>query len=681
MTKRGIWIAPVVLGLMLTGCTPKPPPLPDATPTAAAIASALITGDWSAVPFTDSPDVAVKEYGIVTAGLKGLHPDTVAYGNITYDAASNTATVALDQTYNFSKQWAFTTTASLQYTGSDGWRVAWSPDIVNPSLDGYTRLKMSTETPTRGAIMGRDGSAIVWNRPVFNVGIDKTKVGGAQQEASARALAAAVGIDPEEYAQLVANGGPQQFVIAITYRAGQVPAGVEDIPGVYAQPSVLPLAPSRMFAIGLLGSAGEATAEDIEKAHGSVQVGDIVGHSGLQLSQNAALAGLKGYTIYLAPRAAGDVMTPPSAIGPTSSASETQQILFQAAPVDGANLQTTLDEALQTKAETILAGQTEIASMVVLDSQTGAILVAANSPPAGGYSYATLGRYAPGSTFKVATALALLRTGMTPDSPIDCPTSVTVYGKPFENDADFATSHNGTITLQQAVAWSCNTAMVNGSLTLGSDALPNAAASLGLGVSRSLGFPTFMGSVPVPDNNVDKAAASFGQGTVEMSPLAMATEAASVAAGRTITPYLLVDPTTGQPWQPAPPAPSAAPGDDGTPADIASAAPSSGDDSVAADETASPTIEPEIAPLTPTEAAGLQGMMQAVVNIGTGGGLKGLAIGAKTGTAEFTDQNGQILTHAWMIAYTDKYAIAAFVNVGDMGAVTAGPLIKAFLTT
>ena len=666
------WLVAVpalALCVALSACTrtPPKPQLPDATATAGALASALITGDWSAVQFSGSSADAVKDYGVVTAGLSGARPATVTYGGLTYDTASNTATVQLDQTYGFSTPWTFTSVANLRYAVTNGWQVDWSPSIVNPSLDGYTRLTISTSSPKRGQILAGDGTAIVWNRPVFNVGIDKTKVSGDQQAASARALATLVGIDPDAYAKQVANGGPQQFVVAITYRAGQVPDGLDAIPGAWAQPDTMSLGPSRTFAIGLLGTAGEATAEDIEKSHGTVHQGDIIGKSGLQASQNATLTGSTGYTVYLAPRAAGDVMTPPSAIGPTSSASSQKQVLFEIPAIDGADLHTTLNIDLQTKAETILAGQAEIASLVVLDQQTGAILVAANSPAAGANSYAMNGQYAPGSTFKIATALALLRSGMTPDSTLDCPTSVTVNGKPFSNDSDYPPAHNGTITLLQAVAYSCNTAMINGGLTLGPSALPDAAASLGLGTKPTLGVANFMGSVPPPKTDVERAADSFGQGNIAMSPLAMATEAASVAAGRTITPYLIADPKTGQPWQS--PAPSGSPGTPGA----------SASGTASPEATPTPTAAP-VAPLTPEEAASLRGMMAAVVDVGTGTGLKGLADGAKTGTAEFTNQDGQTLAHAWMIAYNSRYAIAAFVNVGDFGATTAGPLVKAFLS-
>lgn len=654
---------PLLLGLLLAGCTPSEPPLPDANQTAAAVVSALLTGDISALPFVGSPDQAAKEYGIVTAGLSGAKPSSVEISDIAYQEDSKTATVRLTQTYDLGVgHWQFPSMVFLTFGGfhspspsdsdanqGDGWLVIWSPSIVQPALDGYTRLALSKTSATRGEILGANGDPIVWNRPIYRVGIDKSQVDADQALVSARALATLVGVDADAFVKQVANGGPRQFVVAITLRDGAVP-NLSKIPGALAQPGTLSLGPTKTFALSILGVAGEATAEDIAKSDGAITIGDTVGHTGLQASQDSVLRGINGYTVYLAPRAEADVMAEPpdpsaSDASPPTSPITSPQALFSVDPVDGGDIQTTLDIALQTKAEKALEKASGIASMVVLDVKTGAILAAANSSAAGANPYATTGRYAPGSTFKVSTALALLRTGMTENSKINCPVNVTVSGMTFKNVTGYAKSHNGSITLRQAVAWSCNTAVVNGSLKLGPDDLADAAASLGIGVDHNLGFPAFLGSVPSQTTDVAKAAASFGQSDVAASPLAMAAEAASVAAGHTVTPYLLVDPDTGQAW-------------------------------AAPDASSAPTT---VRPLTDAEAKALRDMMAAVVSIGSGTALKGLANGAKTGTAEF-NQDGKTLTHAWMIAFNGKYAVAAFVNVGTTGAQSAGPLLKAFLS-
>jgi cell division protein FtsI/penicillin-binding protein 2 len=74
-------------------------------------------------------------------------------------------------------------------------------------------------------------------------------------------------------------------------------------------------------------------------------------------------------------------------------------------------------------------------------------------------------------------------------------------------------------------------------------------------------------------------------------------------------------------------------------------------------------------------------MTAAVVSEGSGTSLQGLADGAKTGTAEYGEPrpDGSLSTHAWMIAYRGDLAVAAFVETGESGSSTAGPLLADFL--
>lgn len=74
-------------------------------------------------------------------------------------------------------------------------------------------------------------------------------------------------------------------------------------------------------------------------------------------------------------------------------------------------------------------------------------------------------------------------------------------------------------------------------------------------------------------------------------------------------------------------------------------------------------------------------MLRAVVVSGSGRGLAdipGPPVIAKTGTAEF-DREGKRLTHAWMVAAQGDLAVAVFVDVGDSGSRTAGPILEEFL--
>jgi cell division protein FtsI/penicillin-binding protein 2 len=87
------------------------------------------------------------------------------------------------------------------------------------------------------------------------------------------------------------------------------------------------------------------------------------------------------------------------------------------------------------------------------------------------------------------------------------------------------------------------------------------------------------------------------------------------------------------------------------------------------------------APLAGAEAGQLKAMLRGVVTSGSGIGLldvPGPPVIAKTGTAEF-DSDGQILTHAWMIAAQGDLAVAVFVDLGSSGSGTAGPILESFL--
>jgi cell division protein FtsI/penicillin-binding protein 2 len=52
---------------------------------------------------------------------------------------------------------------------------------------------------------------------------------------------------------------------------------------------------------------------------------------------------------------------------------------------------------------------------------------------------------------------------------------------------------------------------------------------------------------------------------------------------------------------------------------------------------------------------------------------------AKTGTAEY-GKKPPYSTHAWMIAGRGDLAVAVFVNDGESGSRSAGPLLHAFLS-
>ena len=117
--------------------------------------------------------------------------------------------------------------------------------------------------------------------------------------------------------------------------------------------------------------------------------------------------------------------------------------MFEAKAVGGKPLTTTLNPGLQLLAERTLAKTRPASALVAIRPSTGAVVAAANNAGTRGQSIATVGQAPPGSTFKVVSALALLRAGLDPDSPVSCPLTVTVEGKTFTNYSDYPSGSAG----------------------------------------------------------------------------------------------------------------------------------------------------------------------------------------------------------------------------------------------
>jgi cell division protein FtsI/penicillin-binding protein 2 len=608
--------------LFLGGCTEDE--IADPEPVADRLAQGLETFDLADVP-TDT-EAAGKQLADTVEPLGDLRPtvtvDSVAptgSGESTTEAA---LTYEWDLDGNAESEWSYQTSATLALV-EDAWQVRWQPDVLAPELVEGEQLVVSSTSAERGDILGAGGAVLVTERPVFRVGIDRTRVAPSRAETSARALAQAVDIEVPSYVERVATSGPEAFVEAIVYRREDVSDSLRReagrIRGAVLLPDELPLAPTREFARALLGTVGEPTAEMIEESDGRLQVGDVAGLSGLQERYDERLAGQPGLVV-------------------EARTSEDSRVLHQEPATPGTPVRTTLDPGLQALAERVLLRVRPASSIVAIRATDGHVLAAASGPGSEGLSTATEGRYAPGSTFKVATALALLRSGLTPDSVLPCPPTATVEGKEFGNYSDYPAADVGRIPLRTAIASSCNTAFVSQSDRVSQGELASAAASLGLGVDQDLGMPAFLGSVPPDSTGTEHAASMIGQGRLEASPLAMATVAGSVAAGETVVPRLVLAPETAAP------------------------------------------AEPE-QPLGPTEAEQLATLMRGVVTDGSGSFLAdvpGPPVGAKTGTAEYGTET-PLRTHAWMIAVHGDLAVAVMVADGESGSQTAGPLLEAFL--
>ena len=619
---------PALVAASLTACQAE---LPSPNETAKAVETSLNSGDFSDLPQTDdsqAPDVenAFADLAKAERTVALLNTEIHEQDKEDKDAAP-TATATYETTWDFTglgvdKTWDYTSTAELIYDKeSEQWQAKLEPSIAAPELDEKEKLSYTASAGTRGKILGANKEPIVVPRPVHTVGINKEGLSEEQATASAQRLAAALNITAEDYVAKVESYGEKAFVEATSLReADYSESMIAGIPGAVAQEGTLPLAPTRSYASGIFGTVGEATAEQLENAEkdgAPLPRGVLVGQSGVQASQNEALTGEYGLTVY-----AG------------------KDKILQLPASEGKNVRSSIDPDIQEAAEQTIANTGHNSSIVAIRPSDGAVLAVATGPAGNTAPVGTLHRYAPGSTFKLVTALGMLRNGLTPESTVQCPATTLAGGQVFKNYDAYSPQNLGSITFAEALAHSCNTVFANQWDQVTGSKMGEAAAALGLNNDANTGVDgLFLGSVPTDSTDNLQAANLFGQGVVETSVLGMATVTASIAKGETVTPKFVLDPELKDSKAPA-------------------------------------------KPLTKEEGKALKSMMALTVAEGTLPILQELPspkAGAKTGTAEFIHQ-GEEEAHTWVVAYHGDLAVAVFVEIGMGGAITSGPLAKDFLT-
>ncbi len=366
----------------------------------------------------------------------------------------------------------------------------------------------------------------------------------------------------------------------------------------------------------LTGYLGKATAAQARKLGRPYRKGDLIGLSGIEQTYQKQLAGRPSLTISL--------------VGPGKHLDRTA-VHFPAKA--GISVHTSINMAVQVAAsQAVSSAKTKKPiDMVVVQPSTGRVLAVVERP--GGFDRALLGIFPPGSTFKVVTASALVKSGLTPASPVQCPSKVTIDGRTFHNDNN---EHFGNINLQTAFAVSCNStfAMLATSRLTGTS-LGSMARMFGYNAIPHLGIPAALGRFSGPRSPVDLAADAFGQGTDLVNPLSQAAEAAAIDDGTWRPPLLVVKPAPRQ------------------------------------------TTRPHV--LSPVILAALRPMMLAVVTSGTAAGV-GFPPGVygKTGTAEY-GTGAHPKSHGWFIGYDQDIAFAVLVEGGGYGADSAGPIANVFL--
>ncbi len=317
-------------------------------------------------------------------------------------------------------------------------------------------------------------------------------------------------------------------------------------------------------------------------------------------------------------------------------------------------------------------------AVVAIEPKTGRVLVNASYPPydpnrvpehlaelnqdssAPLFDRATQGQYPPGSTFKVVTAAAALDSGtITPETLINSPGTLEIFGNPLSNDfnADF-----GSIGLDTALTNSVNTYFAQLGEKVGEDTLFSYMSAFGFNSKPQIDLPSDQlsisgifdsGRLVTSADPIDIARVAIGQERLLATPLQMAEVTAAIAnGGRLMKPQI---------W----------------------------DKVVDPDGRLTKRMEPtEISePISAETAAQLNTAMQGVVSGGTGtnAAIPGITVAGKTGTAEtpFNDAcgGGTDQNQAWFIGFAPaedpEVAIAASVEcTPQFGNDIAAPIFR-----
>jgi cell division protein FtsI/penicillin-binding protein 2 len=613
--RRAPLVAGVVAGAVLAGLAVWQVPRlldDDGDRTAAeAFASAWTGGALSTLSWADGSGAdPAAQVAALTAGLTPGEVDQPAEVDVAaVERDGDRATAQLDVRWDLGAPWSYRTSLPLVRDG-DTWRPVLRPSVVHPQLQDGQRLRSRIAQPARAAITDRKGAPIVSDRPVVTVGIQPSRAADLAQTVAR--VAQLTEVDEAALLKRARAAKPDAFVEVITLRReayDEQRAQLRPLPGVVFREGTRPLAPTSTFARALLGTVGPATAEVVQAGGGKIRPDQSVGLSGLQRRYEERLGGRPGLSV--------------EAFGPEDVA----QVLHTVAPVAGKPLQLTLDPVVQVAADAVLekAPAGKASAIVVVQPSTGDVLAVANAGPDGpGVDRALTGRYPPGSTFKIVSALALLRQGLTLDEAVPCPGTLSVDGKQFKNAEDEVL---GDQPFRVDFAHSCNTAFVGSAKRITPAQLSAAARDLGY-TTYELGVDAFGGGAPPTDDAVTHAAQVIGQGKVLASPLSVAMSAAAVADGRMRPPRLLMEEGALTPEDAIP------------------------------------------------QAADLRALMRAVVTEGTATVLRdvpGEPVSGKTGTAEFGTQVPP-QTHAWFAGYSGDLAFAVLVEDGGFGGAVAAPL-------
>ncbi|MGH7155288.1 MAG: penicillin-binding protein 2 [Acetobacteraceae bacterium] len=409
--------------------------------------------------------------------------------------------------------------------------------------------------PPRGRILDRFGTVVAGNKQNWRallVAEQTTDVGRTLDNFNQL-----VPLDDRERARIERDVKRHRRFIPILVRdflswqdMARIEVNTPDLPGI-----LIDVGTTRIYPFGdqlahVVGYVAPPNEKDVQSDPMLSLPGIRVGRAGVEKFREQELRGR-----------AGDVQLEVNAYG------RVIRELHRQEGVPGDDVGLALDLGLQQKTQARL-GQ-ESASAVVLDCRNGEVLAMVTNPSFdptlfnAGVSQAqwkawasdprtplinkaTNGIYAPGSTFKMAVALAALQSrAITASERFFCPGYFDLGNARFHC---WRKGGHGSLDLHGGLKNSCDVYFYQVALKAGIDPIAAMGHRLGLGTRLDLDLPAQNpGLIPTrewrraqghPWNLGDTVVSGIGQGYIQVTPLQLAVYAARVATGRAVQPHV-----------------------------------------------------------------------------------------------------------------------------------------------
>ena len=539
-------------------------------------------------------------------------------------------------------------------------QVVKAPELIE-TANQTRRVSVDTLAP-RGTIHDRRGKIIAGVKPEYVVSMS-LKTALKEPNVVAR-VSEMLQIPSAEIVERVKKGSyrnlPAPIKTGVGVEVASMIAEATDLTGVTVAEKPMRIYNDTTHYSHIMGYVGTATENEEKKlASLDLKPSEFVGRAGIEAAYEVDLMGSPGKETI---ERRGSAVLPGKELA-----------------VAGKQVFMTIDDDLQKYAQTVLSSRGWKGSITAIDPKTGEILAMVSNPTfdmklyngglsaenqemlndkaAGkpGMNRATSGLYAPGSTYKVITAIAAYREHkLSRDTHVYCNGFFSFgRGRPLK-----CMGTHGSAEIMYAMSNSCNTFFCTMGTRAGEEAMLQTALDCGLGNKTGIEIPERRGTIPTKKwrdidpvnrswNRGQLANMSIGQGYVTTNTVQMANMMAMIANnGVRYKPHLVRafrDPLTGK------------------------------DTMVNREVAGEIKADPEFWRM-------LRQALVGVIDHGTArkfATIPGLTWGGKTGSAEH-GKKGANNTHAWFIGFAPadnpKIAICSMAEDAGHGGDAAAPL-------